>query len=66
MVCGIYRRHGEGEGRWQLGFCCSPRDKPAGLSLLGEQKQTEQPGPSEVTEMNEHVWKLMALCLGIS
>lgn len=38
VVCGIYRRHGEGERRPQLGFCCSPRDKPAGLSLLGEQR----------------------------
>lgn len=38
VVCGIYRRRGEGEGRPQLGFCCSPRDMPAGLSLLGEQR----------------------------
>lgn len=35
----IHRRHGEGEGGVSLVFCCSARDKPEGLGLLGEQRE---------------------------
>lgn len=38
MVDGIHRRHGRGEGRLYLGFCCSSREESEGL-ILGKQRE---------------------------
>lgn len=40
MVCGI---HGNRERIMKLEFCCSTRDRPEGLGLLGEERKREGP-----------------------
>lgn len=60
MVCGI---RGNGEGILKLEFCCSTRDRPEGLGLLGEERKREGPKAAYLVFSQEWLAVNQGICL---